>query len=171
MGLKENTSQRRLATIILAIGAAVLLLACTTILIFEFLTFRQTGVQQASTLACLAAAIYSRSKILETVKAVSNATFCGFITDRTERKHAESKLQTQLSRMELLERITRATAERQDLPSIFQVVIASLERNLPIDFGCMCLYVPGEKVLTVLCVGTKSEPHAVQLAMTPQDRK
>jgi PAS domain-containing protein len=73
MGLKENTSQRRLATIILAIGAALLLLACTTILIFEFLAFRQTGVQQASTLTCILAAIYSLSKILESAKAVSNA--------------------------------------------------------------------------------------------------
>src|SRR5262249_21260143 len=74
------------------------------------------------------------------------------------------------SRMELLERITRATAERQDLPSIFQVMVGSLESNLSIDFGCVCLYDPAQELLSVLCVGTQSEPLAVQLAMTPQSR-
>ena len=50
------------------------------------------------------------------------------------------KLQAQLERMSLLHQITRAIGERQDLPSIFQVVIRTLEDQLPIDFGCICLY-------------------------------
>ena len=37
----------------------------------------------------------------------------------------------------------RAIGERQDLPSIFQVVVRSLEENLPVDFGCVCLYDAG----------------------------
>jgi PAS domain S-box-containing protein len=97
-------------------------------------------------------------------------TFCGFITDITERKQTATKLQTQLSRMELLERITRATAEHQDLRSVFQVVIGSLERDLPIQFGCICLYEPAEETLSVMCVGNKSEPLADELAMTPRAR-
>ncbi len=92
-------------------------------------------------------------------------TFCWFITDITERKQAETKLQTQLSRMELLDRITRAIAERQDLGSIFQVVIGSLEENLPLDFGCICLYDPTTETLTVANVGSHSEGLASRLSM------
>ena len=43
----------------------------------------------------------------------------------------------------------RAIGERQDLHSIFQVVVRSLEDNLPIDFGCVCLYDPARQMLTV----------------------
>ncbi len=97
-------------------------------------------------------------------------TFCGFITDITERKQAEARLQAQLSRLELLSRITRAISERQDLPSIFQVIIRSLEDNLPIDFGCVCLYDPAAKVLTVTSVGVRSGVLAMELALTEQAR-
>ena len=97
-------------------------------------------------------------------------TFCGFITDITERKEAEGKLQAQLSRLNLLHRITRAIGERQDLPSIFQVIIRSLEDNLPIDFGCVCLYDPTAEKLTVTSVGVRSAELAMELAMTEQAR-
>src|SRR3989442_8115949 len=62
-------------------------------------------------------------------------TFCGFITDITERKQSEGKLRAQLSQLDLLSRTTRAIVERQDLQSIFQIVIRNLEDNLQIDFG------------------------------------
>ncbi|MGH9361301.1 MAG: PAS domain S-box protein, partial [Thermoanaerobaculia bacterium] len=54
-------------------------------------------------------------------------SFCGFITDLTERRQAQEKLEAQLGRLELLNRITRAIGERQDLPSVFQVVVRTLE--------------------------------------------
>lgn len=92
-------------------------------------------------------------------------TFCDFITDITERKQAETKLQTQLSRMQLLDRITRATGERQDLGSIFQVVIASLEDDLPLDFACICTYDQAANALTVANVGSRSEALATRLDM------
>jgi DNA-binding response OmpR family regulator len=44
-----------------------------------------------------------------------------------------TELETQIQRMALLNQITRAIAERQDLRSIFQVVIRSVEENLPAD--------------------------------------
>jgi nitrate/nitrite-specific signal transduction histidine kinase len=44
-----------------------------------------------------------------------------------------TELETQIQRMGLLNQITRAIAERQDLRSIFQVVIRSVEENLPAD--------------------------------------
>jgi signal transduction histidine kinase len=77
-------------------------------------------------------------------------------------------LQAQLERLNLLDQITRAIGERQDLRSVFQVAIRSLEDNLPIDFGCVCLYEPGAAVLTVTCVGGRSEALAMDLALTEQ---
>jgi len=86
----------------------------------------------------------------------------------TERKQAAASLEAQLSRFNLLHRITRAIGERQDLPSIFQVVIRSLEDNLRIDFGCICLYDHATELLTVISVGARSEALATELAMTEQ---
>ena len=53
----------------------------------------------------------------------------------TERRVAEVKVAAQLARLDLLRHITRAIGERQDLHSIFQVVVRSLEDRLPIDLG------------------------------------
>ena len=54
----------------------------------------------------------------------------GIIGDITDRKLAEEKLRSQLERLSLLDQITRAIGERQDLRSIFQVVVRSLEDHL-----------------------------------------
>ena len=84
----------------------------------------------------------------------------------SERKSAEGKVQSQLARLELLHSITRAISERLDLQSIFQVVIRTLEDNLPIDFICICLYEPSANVLRVANVGAGSEALATQLGLT-----
>lgn len=83
-----------------------------------------------------------------------------------ERKSAEDRGQSQLARLELLHRITRAIGERQDLQSIFQVVIRTVEDDLPVDFSCVCLYEQGANQLTVTGVGVKSEALAMEIAMT-----
>ena len=85
-----------------------------------------------------------------------------------QHKLAQQKLQTQLERLNLLDQITRAIAERLDLRSIFQVVIRSLEEDLPIDFGCICLYNPQAEEVVVNCVGVRSEALAMELALTQQ---
>jgi PAS domain S-box-containing protein len=92
----------------------------------------------------------------------------GSNTDIEDYKLLEQKLRTQLERLALLDRTTRAIGERQDPRSILQVVIRSLEDDLPIDFGCVCLYEPVRRTLTVTCVGVKSQPLALQLAMPEQ---
>jgi signal transduction histidine kinase/ActR/RegA family two-component response regulator len=85
-----------------------------------------------------------------------------------QRKKTEKRLQTQLERLSLLDQITRAIAERLDLRSIFQVVIRTVEDSLPVDFGCVCLYNSDAEVLTVTCVGVRSEALAMELAMSDQ---
>jgi PAS domain S-box-containing protein len=92
-------------------------------------------------------------------------TFCGFITDITERKLATERIQVQLQRLALLSQITRAISERQDLASIFHVALRSIEDNLPIDFGCVCLYDRNDHTLTVAGCGEKSAAIAAVLAL------
>ncbi len=87
-----------------------------------------------------------------------------------ERKSAEGRAQAQLARLELLNQITRAIGERQNLQNIFQVVIKNLEEHLPVDFSCVCLYDPAREALTVASAGTKGRPLAEKLAMTEQAR-
>jgi signal transduction histidine kinase/ActR/RegA family two-component response regulator/HAMP domain-containing protein len=90
--------------------------------------------------------------------------------DITERQAIGTRLQRQLSRLDLLHRITRAVGERQDLRSIFQVVIRHLEEDVPIDFGCICLYEPLEEMLTVTSVGAHSLETALDLALAENAR-
>lgn len=94
----------------------------------------------------------------------------GISTDITERKDAEAKLHTQLQRMSLLDEITRAIGERQDNQSIFQVVVRSIEDQLPADFACLCLYDDLERALTVAAVGINSQALALELAMPERAR-
>jgi signal transduction histidine kinase/ActR/RegA family two-component response regulator/HAMP domain-containing protein len=81
------------------------------------------------------------------------------------RQEAEKKTHAQLGRLNLLHQITRSIGERQDLRSIFQVVIRTLEDQLPVDFACMCLYDKSHQTLVVTCVGRRSETLALELAL------
>lgn len=94
----------------------------------------------------------------------------GISTDITERKRAETKLRTQLERLSLLDEITRAIGQRQDIQSIFQVVVRSIEDQLPADFACLCLYDDLERALTVAAVGINSQALAFELAMPERAR-
>jgi signal transduction histidine kinase/ActR/RegA family two-component response regulator len=84
-----------------------------------------------------------------------------------ERETAQRKLQSQVSRLDLLHRATRAIGERQDLDSIFHVVVRSLEDNLPIDFACMCTYDATARRLTVASIGPRGMTRAAQLQIQP----
>ena len=52
---------------------------------------------------------------------------------------SEERLRTQRDRLDLLNKISRAIAERQDLQSIFQVVLQNLETSLGVEAGCVLL--------------------------------
>jgi signal transduction histidine kinase/ActR/RegA family two-component response regulator len=86
----------------------------------------------------------------------------------TEIQGSEGKLHAQLGRLSLLQHITRATGERQDLASIFQVVLGSLEENLPIDFGCFLLHDAAAQSLTVSALGAAGRPFADKLELREQ---
>jgi PAS domain S-box-containing protein len=90
--------------------------------------------------------------------------------DTTERKASEARAQAQLARLSLLHQITRAVSGRQDLASIYQVVLLSLEEHLRFDFGCICDYEPARQELTVIHVGAGSQSTGLELALTEQAR-
>lgn len=76
--------------------------------------------------------------------------------DISERKQAEEALRQQFARISLLNEITRAIAERQDLRSIFHVAIQHLEDFLAIDLGAIYLFDPESNTLTVAARASKS---------------
>jgi signal transduction histidine kinase/ActR/RegA family two-component response regulator len=86
----------------------------------------------------------------------------------TQIQDSESKLHAQLGRLSLLQHITHATGERQDLLSIFQVVLTSLEDNLPIEFGCFLLYDAASTSLTVSSIGKQGHKLAETLGLSQQ---
>jgi PAS domain S-box-containing protein len=104
------------------------------------------------------------------IRAGGATTFSGFARDITERKAAEAKVQAQLERMALLDQVTRAIGERQDLGSIFQVAVGSVEDQLPADFVCICLYDRPDNALVVARVGAKSASFASATAISEQTR-
>ena len=86
------------------------------------------------------------------------------------RREAEENAQSQLQRLNLLHQITRATSDRKDLHSIYDVVVRSLEEQLPVDLCCLALHDAGSNVLTVSKVGPRCAPLARQLGLTERAR-
>lgn len=86
------------------------------------------------------------------------------------RREAEENAQSQLQRLNLLHQITRATSDRKDLHSIYDVVVRSLEEQLPVDLCCLCLYDAGSNALTVSKVGPRCTALARQLGFTERAR-
>ena len=80
-----------------------------------------------------------------------------------ERREAQRKVYTQLERLKLLEQITHAIGERQDLLSIFQVVVRAVEEQLPADFVCACRYEESRRFLSISSIGLRSQTLALAL--------
>ena len=81
------------------------------------------------------------------------------------RQDAERRLRSQLGRLRLLDRITRSVHARQDTPSIFQVVIRSLEDYMPVEFAAIGVYKAEERAVTIAHLGVKTRPIAQAIAM------
>jgi signal transduction histidine kinase/ActR/RegA family two-component response regulator len=81
-------------------------------------------------------------------------------------EQSERRLNTQVSRLALLQEITHSIGSRHDLLSIFQVVLGSLEEHLPIQFGCVCLHESRAGSMTIECVGPASGTLAAAMGLT-----
>jgi signal transduction histidine kinase/ActR/RegA family two-component response regulator len=84
-----------------------------------------------------------------------------------ERESSQRKLRSQVARLDLLQRATHAIGERQDLDSIFHVVVRSLEDNLPIELACICTYDATARRLTLASLGPEGAKRFEQLRMSP----
>ncbi|MBU6400129.1 MAG: response regulator [Verrucomicrobia bacterium] len=82
-----------------------------------------------------------------------------------ERERAEAALQQQLTRISLLNDITQAISERQDLESILHVVLRQLEEHLAIELGLVGLFEPATGLLTVAAVRARSAPRLAGLEL------
>ena len=80
---------------------------------------------------------------------------------------SEARLRVQLGHLSLLQHITSAIGERQDLHSINQVVVTTLERSMPIEFGCIARYDATSRLLTVASLGVASQSCGAQLGLLP----
>ena len=80
----------------------------------------------------------------------------------------QDKLHSQLGRLSLLHRITRATGERHDLPSLFRIVLRHVEEHLPVDFAAMLVYEPSGAALTLAVIGPASTELAGALSLAEQ---
>jgi signal transduction histidine kinase/CheY-like chemotaxis protein len=84
----------------------------------------------------------------------------------TQVHQSEARLRVQLGHLSLLQHITRAISDRQDLASIFQVVLRNLESNLAIDFACVCRHDGETDALVVDTVGPDSNGRREQLRLS-----
>jgi PAS domain S-box-containing protein len=80
----------------------------------------------------------------------------GVSTDITEQVENEERLRTQVEHLRLLDQTTRAIGERQDLRSIFQTVLGSVEEHLFVDLACICMRDEDANQMTMSAVGPKS---------------
>jgi len=94
----------------------------------------------------------------------------GSNTDIEDSKFAEIRMRTQLERLDLLDRTTRAIGSRLDAPSILQIVVRSLEDHLAVDLACVCLANADKSALTVSCIGARSVQTAKQIGVLEDAR-
>src|SRR5262249_57781077 len=119
----------------------------------EILTAPATGLAEADeVLRALQTAelarLRSEQDVLERSKQLESSNKA-LASEVDVRHKAEQKPQAHLARLSLLHQITRAIGERQDLGSIFQVAVRSLEDELPVDLACLCLHDSTDQTLTV----------------------
>jgi signal transduction histidine kinase/ActR/RegA family two-component response regulator len=152
------------------IAVLVLVLSCA---VAYLVSMRLQGQISRPILALTATASAISAKDDYTVRAAASGGHeLGLLTQAFNRmleriESTQNKLQSQLSRLNLLHRITRAIGERQDLASIFRVVLRNLEDELPIDFGCVCLYDAGgdPHAVSLTTIGARSQEVAGKLAL------
>lgn len=89
----------------------------------------------------------------------------GTVQDITDRMESEAKLQLQLSSTELLNQIARATEERHDLRSVYQVVCEKLDTRFAVDLS-MFLERQGQGLrVRVVHAGPRGSQAAVQAGL------
>jgi len=89
----------------------------------------------------------------------------GSNTDIEDFVVASAKVKVQLERMHLLDRTTSAIGAHQEPHKVFEVVLRALEENLGVDLTLIFTYQSEPQVLTVACVGERSQPLARKIGL------
>ena len=76
-------------------------------------------------------------------------------TEIADRKRAEEALHDQFTRTKLLNQITHAISERQDLESVLYVVLRQLEDHLAVELGIVCLFDRTAETLNIAALRLK----------------
>ena len=80
-----------------------------------------------------------------------------------ERKRTEAALHDQFTRTKLLNQITHAISERQDLESVLYVVLRQLEDHLAVELGLVCLFERAAETLNIAALRLKNPLLATKL--------
>jgi PAS domain S-box-containing protein len=94
----------------------------------------------------------------------------GTVQDVSERKAADRRVQAQLSRLELLHRITRAIGDRLELDSILCIVTDQLHKQLPLAFCAIALREADGRHARVASVGLPGRALAAALGLDKEHR-
>ena len=86
------------------------------------------------------------------------------------RERGSRQLAREVQRLTLLGQVTRAISERQDLRSIFGVVVSRVRNIRRADFACICMADATGAVLTVDCAGPWNASTAVTLGLAEGTR-
>ncbi len=114
--------------------------------------------------------VFSMDLSLATWRTEKGIFFSAIVRDITERKRSAEELHQQLVRINLLNEITYAVAERQDLGSIAQIVLTQLEEKLPVDYSAAYHFNAGhvergEASFDLITRGPKGEKVAAQVGL------
>ena len=110
------------------------------------ISYRTSGVAEFDVVGATLAD--ASAKLLEADQAIQRR--------EQEREALVRKMQSQLSRMNLLHQITRAIGDRLDLTSVFQIVCNSIERELQVAFCAVALYDDARPQYSLHCLGAES---------------
>jgi signal transduction histidine kinase/uncharacterized membrane protein affecting hemolysin expression/ActR/RegA family two-component response regulator len=141
----------------------VIVVALSALLAYLVSHWQQTRISQPILdLAETARAVSDRHDYAVRAAGSADTYEIGLLTEAfnhmlTQIQESDGRLHAQMGRLSLLQHITAAIGERQDLRSIFHVALRSVEENLPIDFGCVCLYDAATTTMTVSTVGAASQ--------------
>ncbi len=89
----------------------------------------------------------------------------GITRDISERKRTEGELRRHVARVDLLNRIARAIAERQDLESILRTVPRQVEQELPVDMAGILLLDSEEGPFTIAALGPQAKEYFTALGL------
>jgi signal transduction histidine kinase len=115
------------------------------------MSYRPAGVAEFDAVGATLAE--AQAKLLEADRAIQ--------LREQDREALMRRMQSQLSRMELLHQITRAIGDRLDLTSVFQVLCNSLERQSQVGFCAVALY-DADGQYAFNCLGAHSRALATE---------